>query len=350
MVLDNNNFNTHIMKKVISILLVLIIPIAIACDKDDEETQIFNFEVNPKGETQVSIDWEHISDAETIRFTIDTDSNFMDPVVVSEITTETNTITLDGLDPVTDYLLKIEVERSGEILWSEIQEFTSFYTVEAVKYPSTDDVEICATLSYVSTKLNSSSRTAIFLHEFMMSKSSWGTTYIKDTLLREGYLCVAIDFRGHGCSVFSGDNTTLIDMPWQLREDFDATLDFLETVELERSNEIVVFGASMGACVATMASSYENVIGGVAASAVESISANMAEGNFAPKGMYYLAGELDKNESLDIDYERDAIALFNGSEEPKKYEIKQNTPAHGVAILEGDTELISKAIDWVRNL
>ncbi|PLX11999.1 MAG: hypothetical protein C0597_14200, partial [Marinilabiliales bacterium] len=237
------------------------------------------------------------------------------------------------------------------ILWSEIQEFTSFYTVEAVKYPSTDDVEICATLSYVSTKLNSSSRTAIFLHEFMMSKSSWGETFIKDTLLREGYVCVAIDFRGHGCSVFSGDNTTLIHMPWQLREDFDATLDFLETVELERSNEIVVFGASMGACVATMVSSYENVIGGVAASAVQSISVNMAEGNFAPKGMYYLAGELDKSDGvLEIDFEKDAIALFNGTREPKKYEIKPDTRAHGVAILEGDSELINKAIDWVRDL
>ncbi|PLX11593.1 MAG: hypothetical protein C0597_14810, partial [Marinilabiliales bacterium] len=117
------------MKKVIITLFVFFIVFAISCDKNDEETQIFNFEVNPKGETQVSIDWEDISDAESIRFTIDTDSNLIDSVVVSEITTETNTITLDGLDPVTDYLLKIEVERSGEILWSEIQEFTSFYTV-----------------------------------------------------------------------------------------------------------------------------------------------------------------------------------------------------------------------------
>ncbi|PLX11998.1 MAG: hypothetical protein C0597_14195 [Marinilabiliales bacterium] len=338
------------MKKIIFILLVLFISIAFACDKDDEETQIFNFEINPLGETQVSIDWEDISDAETIRFTIDTDSNFMNPVVVSEINTDNNSITLEGLEPVTDYVVKIEVDKSGQLLWSEIKEFTSFYTLEVVKYPSTDDSEICATLSYVSTKLNSSSRTAIFLHEFMKSKSSWGITNIKDTLIREGYLCVAFDFRGHGCSPYADNVWELLDTPWDLREDFDATLNFLETVELERSDEIVVFGASIGACVATAVSTYENVLGGVATSAVEMWSYSMANGSFAPKGMYYFAGELDVNEALGFYYEQDAISLSSYTKEPKKYYIKPNSDAHGVGILEGDTELINSAIYWIRNL
>jgi len=338
------------MKKIISIVLVLIILIALACETDDEGTQVFSFELKPKEETKLYIEWEDISDAETIRFTIDTDSSFLYPVVVSEINTENNCITLDGLEPVTDYVIKIEVENSGQLLWSEIKEFTSFYTVEVVNYPSTDDVEICATLSYVSTKLTSSSPTAIFMHEFMKTKSSWGNTSIRDTLLRDGYVCLAFDFRAHGCSAYSIDLLSLREMPWLFREDFDASLDFLETIELERSGEVVVFGASMGACVATTVSTYEQVIGGVAASSVESISKNMNLIPFAPKGMFYIAGELDKSEALGIDFELDAIALWNNTDEPKHFEIKPATAAHGVDLFEGDTDLLNKTIDWVRNL
>lgn len=339
------------MSKLIKYLVLVLLILNYSCEKEDNAVNYdFDFKIKPVGENQVTIEWEGITEGENIRFVIDTDSNFLTPVIDSEASTESNASTLSGLEPVTDYFIKIEVQKSNEVIWSNIEEFTSFYTVEPVKYNSTDDVEICATLSYVSSKITSNSRTAIFLHEFMKSKSSWGVTFIKDTLIREGYLCVAIDFRGHGCSVFSGELTSIIEIPTQLREDFDATLEFLETIELERSGEIVIFGASMGACVATMVSTYDNVLGGVAASAVESISRDMANVPFAPKGIYYLAGELDKNEAQNIDFEQDAIRLYNSTNEPKQYEIIQDSPAHGVTILEGDNELITKAINWVRNL
>ncbi|MCK4745968.1 MAG: hypothetical protein KAT15_02990 [Bacteroidales bacterium] len=64
------------------------------------------------------------------------------------------------------------------------------------------------------------------------------------------------------------------------------------------------------------ASSYKNVIGGVAASAVESISRNMGADPFAPSGIYNIVGSSD----------------------------------HGVRLLESNPELITEAIEWVRDL
>ena len=56
-------------------------------------------------------------------------------------------------------------------------------------------------------------------------------------------MCIAIDFRGHGSSTSIADISVLIDRPWLLRQDFDATLDYLESRDLELSDEIVVFAS-----------------------------------------------------------------------------------------------------------
>jgi pimeloyl-ACP methyl ester carboxylesterase len=171
-----------------------------------------------------------------------------------------------------------------------------------------------------------------------------------DTLVKDGNLCIAIDFRGHGCSSFEGENTTLIEQPRMLFDDFNATLQFLDTLDLPHSDTVIVLGASMGACVATTASTYDRVLGGVAASAVEDISRNMIDDVLLPKGLFYIAGELDKNEALDIDFGRDANNLYNATTEPSKVLVIPNTPAHGVDLLDANIPLIGEAIAWVRNL
>lgn len=337
------------MKRVI--LLFFIGTAMLSCQKEADPTYTFEFDIKPVGENDVIIGWEDVEAGNTLKFMVDTDDQFSSPVVTTEADALEGTATLTGLSPVTHYYLKIEVRNSGEVIWSGTEEFTSKYSRKTVWYGSTDDVTLCANLDYIASKLSSSSRTVIFMHEFSRSKTSWYVTGIVDSLVKDGNLCVAIDFRGHGASSYDGDVGELIEQPRMLKDDFDATIQMLDTLDLKHSQEVIVFGASMGACVATSTSSYGNVLGGVAASAVAKISRSMwGEGSFAPRGIFYIAGELDKNATLNIDYEKDANSLSSITLEPTKATVVNDSYDHGVRLLEVDQELINEAIEWARNL
>jgi pimeloyl-ACP methyl ester carboxylesterase len=334
-----------------SITLILFIITLISCQKEIPEEVSFEFDIMPEGESNVVIGWDDIEPGNTIKFSVDTDDQFTDPLVTTEANASEGTVTLTGLAPVTRYFLKIEVSDNQVMIWSGTEEFTSKYSREVVWYASTDNVTLCANLDYISSALSPSSKTVIFMHEFSRSKTSWYVTGIVDTLVKDGNLCVAIDFRGHGASSYDGDMGNLIDQPRMLKEDFDATIQMLDTIHLEHSSEVIVFGASMGACVATSTSTYSDVLGGVAASAVAKISRSMwGSGTFAPAGIFYIAGELDKNAALNIDYEKDANSLSSITKEPSMVKIVEDSYDHGVRLLEVDPDLIAEAIEWVRDL
>jgi pimeloyl-ACP methyl ester carboxylesterase len=155
------------------------------------------------------------------------------------------------------------------------------------------------------------------------------------------YLCIAIDFKNHGCSTRDNAAYDILAEPWIVREDFDATLDYLETLNLNHSDEVIVFGASIGACVATYVSSYEQVIGGIAASANKYYTELMSENSFTPEGMYYFAGELDVTSTSE--YEEDAYSLLQLTESPTDVYIKDGTNAHGVDLFINNPQLEAEA-------
>ena len=321
-----------------------------ACQKEQAEVPSYEFNIDQEGESSVHLSWSDIEAGNNLRIVVDETDDFDSPVLTREPEASLESITLDGLSPMTDYFMRIEVRKDQETTWSEDFEFSTSYYSEVVKFNSTDNVELAANLAYISTKLTSSSKTILFLHEFQSSRSSWLITGIIDTMISDGNICLALDFRGHGSSTFEGDITQLLEEPWMLREDFDATLDFLDTISLDWSGEIIVCGASMGACVATVGSSNENVLGGVAASAVESLSIQMTDEALIPKGMFYIAGERDKNITLEIDYERDANNLFKSTIPPARVEILKDDGSHGVSLFESSPGLIPEVIDWIRAL
>ena len=113
---------------------------------------------------------------------------------------------------------------------------------------------------------------------------------------------------------------------------------------------MIVFGASIGACVATSVSSYPEVIGGFAASAVESLSRDMIEGILLPRGMFYIAGELDRNVSTGTDFGEDALSLKAQTREPARVMVMEGSMEHGVDLLEIYPDLIPEVLRWVREL
>jgi len=334
------------------ILVILLAMAMFSCQEEGSESENVSLEVEIKneGESAVIIDWDDHGVGTTVKFTLSTGENSLNNLIIKAVPISDEKIVLSGLESLTDYILFIELKDNEEILWSETRELTTGYTIELVKYASTDDVQISAKLGYIASALSHESRTVIFMHEFQRTKSTWKETGIMDTLIKDGNLCVSFDFRGHGSSTYGGDITDLIEKPWMAREDFDATLDYLENKDLKRSGDVIVFGASIGACVATAASSYPEVIGGVAASAVEFLSMQMLEEVLVPRGMLYVAGELDKNVDRDIFFEDDARSLSAATTSPSKAIIIEGTSEHGVALFESRPELIAEAITWVRAL
>lgn len=335
-----------------NILLILLIVGIFSCQKEGQEQDSVSFEydIRTEGENAVIISWDQTEAGTSIRLSISKSENFTNPVSSDEVAVSEGTARLSGLTPMTDYFMLAELKDGEDILWSETKEFSSGYTTERVSYPSTDEVVISAKLAYISTALSPESRTVIFMHEFSRNKNTWDASGIMDTLIRDGNLCLAFDFRGHGSSSYSGDVLELIEKPWMAREDFDATLDYLDGRELERSDDIIVFGASIGACVATTVSAYPEVLGGLAASAVEYLSRDMIEDILVPGGMFYIAGELDKNVTKGIDFGMDAHSLSEQTIAPTRAVVMEGAMEHGVDLFESYPELIHEAISWVRDL
>jgi pimeloyl-ACP methyl ester carboxylesterase len=329
--------------------LIIFLFLCFSCKEKDSIKIEYQFNIQPSEETQVDISWDNFVSNQSVYIEVDTNNQFLQPIVETTVESILGFTSIQDLDPATDYFIKIEVKENDEIVYTQTDEFSTSYISETVRYPSTDEVELCASLCYVSSKISDSSKTIIFLHAFMQNRSYWKQTKIPKQLIKEGNLVVLIDFRGHGQSTYNGDVFTLSDRPWELRDDFDATLAFLETNELPCSGEVIVIGASMGACVTTVVCSYENIKGGVAVSAVEGISRAMFDAPLSPKGVFYIAGELDVD-SRNRSCADDAINLFNITADPKQVEVVPNTQGHGAELILPNSNLYYKVLDWVRNL
>jgi len=259
-----------------TIAFILIFTI-ISCKEDIQMEEFFKFNIKFVDENSVTVDWKEMNASYVVRFLVDHDDLFNNPIITKEVGLSENEIILTGLNYMSDYFMKIEAMDKKEVIWNEVIEFSSGYTSESVRFLSAGDVGLCANVRYIYSKLNIDSKVVIFLHEFEKSKTSWNTTGIVDTAI----------------------------------------------------------------------SSYENVIGGVAASAVRDLSELMLDEELKPKGMFYIAGELDKSEILDRDCERDAYYLFGLTKEASRVEILYGSRAQGVDLLANEPVFILETIRWV---
>ena len=335
-----------------SMIFLMLVTLAFACQKENETPANYDFDFfyHTIDEDAVGIEWSDIDPKYKIRFQIDEDADFQNPLTEQTVDADQNQIILSGLEAISEYILKIEVLDNQLLLWSNTYVFTTGYTIRPVKFKSTDNVLLCAELSYISSRLTQNSKTVILMHEFTRNKGFWNKTHIIDTLVREGYLCLALDFRGHGCSTFDQEITTIVSNPSMVMQDYYATIVFLDTLSIMRSNDLIVLGGSMGACVATAASSEYQVLGGIAASATEYMTNLMYDKDLEPKKMFYIAGELDKNSALNIDYEKDAHKLASMTKDTSKVWIQKGSSAHGIDLLYEEKELLMETISWIRSL
>lgn len=338
--------NQKLMQKYIYVILILLTIFGCKKDADPVET-VYNFQITPKGEEEVVISWLEKELGRTVKFTIATNALFTINVIEKEIETLAESLTINGLSPLTNYFIKIEVLSNTQTIWSQVGAFTSSYTTEIVTYETSDGIMISCALNYISSRLSPSSRRIIFMHEYGASKSKWTRTAIMDSLVKDGNLCASFDFRGHGATGQLDDISILIQEPWLLIEDFKATILYLAHSNLESSKETVVFGASLGAAIATGVSSFDDVIGGVAASAPANLVASVLNGTI-PKGMFYVAGENDV--TTEYNFGLDAQSLYEITNAPKQVVVVAHSADHGTSLLESNAALRAQVIEWARGL
>ena len=157
--------------KNLSFLVILSVAL-LTCQQEDPIEVSLEINISPKGENEVIIDWDDPGAGTTVKFIVDVNDNFTDPLLTSKVSVSNGTASLSGLAPMTSYFLKTELWEDQEIIWFGTEEFTSGYTIEIVKYESTDNVILSAKLAYISSSLTPESRTVLFMHEFMKSKST----------------------------------------------------------------------------------------------------------------------------------------------------------------------------------
>ena len=75
------------------------------------------------------------------------------------------------------------------------------YTKKQLSVVANDGFNLKATLTYPNDKKKNNFSTVVLLHSIGSNSQWWGT--LPDKLLSNGYAVLAIDFRGHGASVYN---------------------------------------------------------------------------------------------------------------------------------------------------
>jgi hypothetical protein len=122
-------------------------------------------------------------------------------------------------------------------------------------------------------------------------------------------------------------------------------MEFLQAQVFVRQGELGLIGASLGGIIALAGNGYPEVLTSVSLSA-PTFSTHAFFPEEPHRSAYFLAGELDKNESLDMDFARDAQQMYDGCLEPRKLTLIPRTPLHGTKLLDIDS-LNTSICDWI---
>ena len=219
---------------------------------------------------------------------------------------------------------------------------------QAISLQTDDAVEIRAVLAAPAP--GGSSRPAVvFIHQGGSSKEEWLDTALFGDVVREGWVALAYDIRGHGESGGEVDFDTFFDDPDEAPRDLRAVLDHLLTLEQVDAERIAVVGASIGsnlACVAAGSAGFP-VKTAVAISGKTSAVFNLAGGRdrlTELRSVFHIASELEQS-GRRAEW---ATELYSLTAVPRRLEIVGDASSHGVSIFADDPALQSRILSWLR--
>ena len=243
----------------------------------------------------------------------------------------------------------INTHIESNIIESEIFKIKTNSYSEDVFFETTDNITLGATVRYAETLVDDNSIGVLFMHELGSNRSSWERTGIIDSLVSCGFVCMTLDFRGHGTSTPIDDLYILAASKTALQNDIKSAARYMES-NYVMEDSVILVGASIGAIAASGGSSLENIKGAVSVSPVYDFVLTTFGSNVEPSGVYYLAGENDIVIADQIYIAKDAQRLFNITANSRKIEIIPSSSLHGVTLIIRNPYLESKIVNWVKNL
>ncbi len=331
-------------------LLVLILLVSIcACDKS-EETDISNIqllEITAISETEVLLKWSASSADFTQLFAeVSTLSGFNELEKQIEIDDISNTTMLfSDLSGATKYYFRLRGIRSdaSEVI-SDVKSVRTIYTLDAVSFQTSDGLSIAGSLSYLSS-IESKKPAVIFMHEMGAFVNGWKASEVVLKLVAKGYVCLVIDFRGHGNSTPIDDIGILFTNKELLVLDLEAALGFLKAHPQVDPQRFALAGASLGAIMAVAGNAYEEVKVSVAVSGVRDGIFQISANNKL-RAVLYVVGELDVHPQQNVNFLEEAQAMYEMSSQPKKLVVVPGASAHGTSLLSSES-LNTEIVDWI---
>ncbi len=286
------------------------------------------------------------------------------------VTDQNGLCSIYGLDPKIDYEVHAEyggfvsetktvssyLIRYDNVLNFELRDSGSAAKTEPngaskrlVELRTFDQVKVVGDWCIPQSKGEAKFATVLLIHGFGEDRSIW-KEFISDHLLRNNFAVLSIDLRGHGTSVFKGNEKLSANLGWvndpsQFRFDIEAAVNWLKSHEQVDENRIAAVGADMGGNLSFMASGkYESIRSAVVISGNLELAQALAAGaeNFQPHSILYLAS---RNDGQAAEWAQ-SFEKLTGS--PARVKIFENSSAHGSKILVEIPEASGLIVEWLK--
>ena len=253
-------------------------------------------------------------------------------VVVSHI--NQNNQEVNQLNGATQYNYRIKaLLNNGDVIFSQISSVTTSYKSEPVSFTTSDGILIAGKLKFLES--NSGAKPGIiFMHELGAWVNNWQNADVVTRFIAQGYICLIIDFRGHGQSSdfpLPTDVSEIEAFVNSVSQDLIAAIEYLKTKNVVDSNRLALVGGSLGAIMTIAGNEFEEVKASVALSA-----SRLGVFSIFPElhinSVLFIAGELDENVQ-GVNFAAEANALYNMAEEPKKIIVIPGNSSHGTNLL-----------------
>ncbi len=213
---------------------------------------------------------------------------------------------------------------------------------EKIKFTTDDDFNISAIIGKPES-IDDDIPAVILIHQGGSDKSEWYGFF--EQLVKQNYIVLAYDIRGHGESDKVGNIYALFNDPNQAPHDLFAAIEFLKDYDNVDSDRIGIIGASIGANLACVGISKMNIKTAVAISAKTSAVENLSgEKELNLRSIFYIASDEDQNGKR-VQWARE---LYKITKPPKKIEAVANSSAHGVSIFKDRPQVKNEILNWLK--
>lgn len=182
----------------------------------------------------------------------------------------------------------------------------------------------------------------VLIHQGGSSREEWGA--MPAELVKQGYVVLAYDVRGHGGSTKVENIYPLFNDPNLAPKDLWTVLDYLRAHERVDSKRLAVVGSSIGGNLACVASGIGEVKTAVHMSGKTSAVYNLAgTPELAMRSVFHISSKGDQGGKR----EQWARELYQKTSKPRKLMIVEGK-GHGVSMFTDDPTLTQQIYAWLK--